>query len=121
PIYRTSITQESRDLAVFDNVDTEPVCGSRVAPGNRVMAYGAGSRLEQPAVNGEAAGAGVIEEWQEALHARAIEELAVDAVEPHDVALAGQDVELRGAVRQYELAALRKHDVEVELVGKSFP
>ena len=29
--------------------------------------------------------------------------------------------ELRGAVRQYELATLRKHHVEVELVGKSFP
>src|SRR5579862_195971 len=77
--HRISITQEARDLAVLDDVDAKPVCGARVTPGNRIMAHGAGSRLEQPAVNREAAVLGVIEEWEEALDIGAIEELAVDA------------------------------------------
>src|SRR5690242_16047552 len=89
--HRISFAQESGDLAVLDDVDAEPVCGARVTPGNRIMAHRAGSRLEQPAVDRKAAAPGVIEEWEEALHVGAIEELAVDAVESHDVALAGQD------------------------------
>src|SRR3546814_7764867 len=51
----------------------------------------------------------------------AIEYLGVDAVEAHDVALARQHVELDGSVRQHDLAALRQHDVEIELVRQSFP
>ena len=66
----------------------------------------AGPGLEQPAVEGEAAVVRVVEKWQEPLYAGAIVQLALDPIEPHRVALAGQYVELRGAVCEHQLAAL---------------
>ena len=49
-----AVAQEAGHLAILDDVDAAPVCRARKAPGDRVMAGGAGARLQQPADDGEA-------------------------------------------------------------------
>ena len=46
-------------------------------------------------------------------------ELRIDPVQTHDVALAREHIELRGAVSKNDLAALREHDVVIELVREA--
>ena len=85
------------------------------------MAHGAGPPLQQAAPDGKARLARIIEIGQQLHHLAAVQQLGVDAVEAHDVALARLDVELGRAVGQHDLAALGDHDVEVEVVGEALP
>jgi hypothetical protein len=115
------LDDESGGLAILDDVDAEGIRRPGVAPGHRVMARRAGTSLQQPAPDGKARVGRKIEIGQKLHHLAAIEELGVDAVEAHDIALARQDIELRGPMGEHALAALRQHDVEVEGVGQPLP
>ena len=108
-------------LAVLDDVDSEAVGGARVAPSDGIVARGARARLEETAVDRKASVLRIVEEGQEALDVLALQELGIDAVESHRVALAREHVELDRAVREHDLAALREHHVEVELMREAFP
>ena len=63
----------------------------------------------------------VVEERQEPHHVLALHQLGIDAVQAHRIALAGQHVELSRTVREHDLASLREHHVEVQLVRQAFP
>ena len=115
------LDDEARDLAILDDVDAEGIRRPGIAPGHGVMARRAGPALQQPAPDGKARIRREIEIGQKLHHLAAVEELGVDAVEAHDIALARQDIELRGAMGQHALAALRQHDVEVEGMGQPLP
>ena len=54
PTMRSPLLHEARDFAVLDDVDTEPVGGVRIAPGDGIVAGGAAARLQQPADDREA-------------------------------------------------------------------
>ena len=49
-----AIAQEAGDLAILDDVDAAPVGAARIAPGDRIVAGGAGARLHQAADDGKA-------------------------------------------------------------------
>jgi len=85
------------------------------------MAHGARAALQQSAVDREAACGRVVEVGEHAHQRSAIEQLRADAVQEHDVALAGERIELALAMGEPDLAALRQHDVVVEGVGQALP
>ena len=64
---------------------------------------------------------GIIEIGQQLHHLAAVEQFGVDAVEPHDVAAPRKGIELHRAGGQHDLAAVRDHAVEIQLVGQAFP
>ena len=95
--------------------------GAGIAPGHRVVAHGAGARLQDAAPDGPARLLGIIEIGQQLHHLAAVEQFGVDAVEPHDVAAPRKGIELHRADGEHDLAALRDHAVEIELVRQAFP
>ena len=85
-----ALHDEARHLAVLDDVDAERVGGARIAPGHGVVARRAGPPLQERATDGEARLLGIVEIGQQLHDVAAVEQLGVDAVEPHDVAAARQ-------------------------------
>ena len=67
------------------------------------------------------AGVVVIEKRQHCANLLSIEQLRVDAVEPHGIAAAGEGVALRVGVIEIEDAALADHDIVIELALQPFP
>ena len=49
-----AVAQEAGDLAILDDVDAAPVGAARIAPGDRIVAGGAGAPLHQAADDREA-------------------------------------------------------------------
>ena len=84
-----ALLQEAGHLAVLDDVDAEPVGGVREAPGDGVVARGAGARLQQPADDGKARVVAEVEAGAELGDLLGHQKLGVDAVEPHGVAALG--------------------------------
>ena len=82
------------DLAILDDVDAAHVGAARIAPHHRVMPRGAAAPLQQPALDREARVV-EIEERHHAPHLLAVEQLGIDAVQPHGVAAPRIGVALR--------------------------
>ena len=88
------LDDEAGDLAVLDDVDAVPVGSVGKPPGDGIVAGGAGAALEDAAMHREAGVGRKIEIGRHAPHLVDVEDVRVDAVEPHDVGAAGEVVEL---------------------------
>ena len=75
-----AVAQEAGDLAILDDVDAAPVGAARIAPGDGVVAGGAGARLHQPADDREARRARHVEARHLARDLARRHQLGVDAV-----------------------------------------
>ena len=84
------------------------------------MAHRAAALLQQPAVDGEA-GIVEIDEGHELLDLVAVEQLGIDAVQPHGIAAPRIGVALRVGVEDVEHAALADHGVVVEVLLEPLP
>ncbi len=80
--------------AILDDVDAARIGAARIAPGDRVVAHRAAARLQQTAADGET-GIVEIDEGDERLHLLAVEQLGIDAVQPHGIAAPRIGVALR--------------------------
>jgi hypothetical protein len=116
-----ALAQESRHLAILDDVHAQRVGGSGIAPCDRVMPGGAAARLEKAAINRKAGILREIEMRDHALHLLARQQFGVDAVQPHGVAAPRIGVHLRVGVGEVQHAALREHHVEVEVLAQPLP
>src|SRR5207253_2573485 len=76
---------EARYLAVLDDVDAERIRRARVAPGDGVVARGAGAALEESAQHRIAGIGRHVEERQPLGHLVAAEELGIDPIHVHGV------------------------------------
>ena len=115
-----ALDAQARHLAVLDQVDPARVRGARVAPGDRVVPRRPGPPLQEAAIDGEARVVEV-EERPAGAHLLARQQLRVVALQPHRVAAPGVGVELAVGVAEVQDAALRHHDVVVELLLEPLP
>src|SRR4029078_8668346 len=76
---------EAGRRAILDDVDATGIGAARIAPGHRIMAHRAAARLPQSAADWEACIV-EIDEGNELLDLVAVEQLGIDAVQPHGVA-----------------------------------
>ncbi len=84
------------------------------------MAHRAAALLEQSAADGKARIV-EIDEGDELAHLLAVEQIGVDAEEPHGVAAPGIGVALRVRMEDVEHASLAYHGVVVEVLLEPFP
>jgi hypothetical protein len=80
--------------AILDDVDAAAVSRAGVAPGDGIVAHRAAAGLKQAASDGEARIVEIDERHQRA-HLLAIEQLGIDAVQPHGIAAPRIGVPLR--------------------------
>src|SRR5271154_5734188 len=69
---------KSADLAVLDDIDSEPVGGTGVTPGNRIVPRGTGPTLQQSGIDRETSLRRVVEVWHFAHQLVAIQQLGID-------------------------------------------
>ena len=107
------------DLAVLDHVDAAQVGGAGIAPGDGVVARGAGAALQQAAIDREAH---VVEvEERRVADLVAVQQFGVDALQPDRVAAPREGVALAVGMEQVEQAALGHHRVVVEFLRQPLP
>ena len=117
-----AVAQEAGHLAILDDVDAAPVGAARIAPGHRIVAGRAGARLQQAADDRKARRAGDVEAGHQPgdlvrrTAARRRRRRWRMALPRRDIV-----VELGRRMREIEDAALREHDVVVEIVGEVLP
>ncbi len=111
---------EAGHLAILDDVDAALVGRAGIAPGHRVVPHRAAARLQQPAADRKARIVEIDERHQRA-HLLAVEQLGIDAVQPHGVAAPRIGVALRVGVEQVQHAALADHGVVVEVLLEPLP
>ena len=118
--HRARLVGEACHLAILDDVHPERGGGAGIAPVHRVVACGAGARLDIGAEDLEARI--LIAQMRDApAQGVAVPELPVDAVQPHDVVAPGHRVALAGRVHQVHMRALAEHHVVVQLVAEVLP
>src|SRR6201995_5903245 len=81
------LDHKTGDFTSLDDVDTERGSGSRIAPCHRVVPHCTGAALQQSAVDWKSCFVRVIQIRQHLHDVAAVEQLRVDAVQAHDVAL----------------------------------
>src|SRR6185369_11094739 len=106
---------KTRRGAILDDVDTAAVSRAGVAPGDGIVARRAAAGLKQAASDGEARIVEIDERHQRA-HLLAIEQLGIDAVQPHGIAAPRIGVPLRIRMEHIQDAALADHGVVVEIL-----
>ena len=108
------------NLAVLHDVDPAPIGGARIAPDDRIVPRRAAPALQQAALDRKAR---IIEVQirHQAAHLLAIEQLRVDAMEPHRVSPARERIALWVGMVEVEHAALAHHGVVVEILLQSLP
>ncbi len=89
--------------------------GPGIAPGHGVVAHGAAAPLQQAALDREARVVEV-QERRHGAHCVAVEQLGIDAVQPHRVAAPGVGVALGVGMVEVEHAALADHGVVVDVL-----
>src|SRR5690606_22095241 len=104
--YRVPLAQKACHLAILDDVHATPVGRPRIAPSNRIVAGGAGARLQEPADHGKACGGGKVHAWDLAGDLLRREPHAVAPAMAHGVAPADIFVGLRRRMRKVKDAAL---------------
>ena len=102
------------------DVDPSTIAAAGIAPSDRIVTHRAAALLEQSAAHGEARIV-EIDERHEPTHLLAVEQLGVDAVQPHSVAAPRKSVALRVGVKHVEHAALADHGVVVEVLLQPLP
>src|SRR5690606_426036 len=94
----------------------------RIAPGDRIVACRSGARLHQSADDREPRIGRNVQPRHQPPHGLGTHnQLGVDAFVTHRVAAPREIVELRRRVGEVQDAALREHDVVVEVVGQPLP
>src|SRR3546814_17322054 len=81
------------------------------------MACRAAARLQQATEDREPGGFREVQIRVQAAHAVAVEQLGVDAVQPHGVAAPGIGVHLSVGMGEVEDAALAEHDIVVQVAA----
>ena len=84
------------------------------------MTDGAAALLQQSALNGEA-GIVEIEKRQHRLDRGAVQQVGIDAVQPHGIAAPCIGISLRIGVEEVQHATLGNHGVEIEILLQTFP
>ena len=120
--YRSArIAADARDFAILDDVDAQCVGGAGIAPGDRVVPRRAAAPLQRRAQH-RIAHIGFDIEWRaEGLGLFGRQPFVVDAVDPVGVDVAFEHLHVMDVVRQHHHAALREHDVVVELLTQPLP
>ena len=119
--HAVSIAQDRRHFTVLDDMHTKLRGGAGIAPGHGIMANGSGTGLVDGAIDRPARVFRIVEIGQKLHHFAPVQQFGVDAVEPHDVAAAGEDINLHGAHGEHDLAALGNHGIEVQIVTETLP
>ena len=109
------LDQKAGDLAVLDDVDARPVGGTRIAPGDRVVAGDAGAALPHPAEDRVARVVAAIEQRCLVEDLVGAEQFGVGTVDLHRVDDARGDLHLALGMGDGDHATLREHDVVVDL------
>src|SRR5438045_3452995 len=78
-----ALDQEVGDFAILDDVDAQRRCGSRIAPGDRIMSRRPAPRLVEATEDGEARRS--VQTWNVCAHRVAVVKLGVDPVETHRI------------------------------------
>lgn len=84
------------------------------------MAHRATAPLQETTLDGKTR-VGEIEEGIHRLHVMGVEQLGIDAIDPHGVATPREGITLGIGVAEIEHAALRHHGVEVEVLLEALP
>ena len=113
-----TLDDEAGDLAVLDDVDAARIGGARITPGDGVMAGNAGPALPAAAEDRIARAVAAIEQRRLFEHAVRSQQLGIGAVDLHGVDDARSDFHLGVGMRDRHHAALRQHDVVVELAAQ---
>ena len=109
------VAADARHLAVLDDVDPERIGGPGIAPGDRIVARGAAAPLQRRAQH-RVADVANVQRRAEVAGLLGREPLIVDAGGAVGVHVALADLHVVHGVRQHHDAALREHDVVVELL-----
>src|SRR5690242_11118778 len=112
----SAFDDEALDLAILDDVDAEPTRGTRIAPGHRIVTRGAGPSLPYAAKHRKTRIRREIADRCYPPHLFERVEFGIDAVDLHRIHGARGDLHLIGAVAERDHAALRQHDIVVEVL-----
>ena len=99
------LASNAGDLAILDDVDPALIGAAGIAPGHGIMADGAAAALQEPALDRKA-GILEIEERKHGFDRASIEQLGVDAMQPHGISAAAIGIALRIGMVEVEHAAL---------------
>src|SRR5882724_3962346 len=117
---RVSLAQEGSDLALLYDVHAGSRGRARIAPGHRVVAYGAAARLQKSTEDGVAAIVEV-DQGDERLDGVPVESQGVHRQQAHAIGAARKQVALRFGVEKVQRAALADHCIEVQPPLEPFP
>ena len=115
PTDRAGLCFNAGHGAVFDDINAQGTGSARIAPGHRIVARHARTALPDPAHQGKARIAGLIEQGNAGLGLGCGHEMAIHAIELHGIGDAGADLHLGGGMGGDQHAALGQHDVIVQL------
>ena len=114
------IAHEAGQFAILNDVDAAIGRAARITPDHCVVPRGAAAALQQPAHDRKPRMI-IIEKGRQLAHRRAVEQLGIDAMQPHRIAAPGEGVALRVGVIEVEDAALADHRVIVEVLLEALP
>jgi hypothetical protein len=110
-----TLDQKFLDLALLDDIDAQPVGGAGIAPGNGIVTRDAGTGLPDRAMDRIAGLRRIIVDRHPALDLGKVQKAGIDAVDLHGIDHAGGHLHLGGTGDHLHHAALRQHDVVVQL------
>ncbi len=110
-----ALGEKRLDLAILNNIDTEAVGRARVAPGDRIVPGDAGAALPDAAEHRIARLIAGIEQRRFFEDLRPRHQFGISAVDLHRVDGPRRDLHLGVGVRDCRHAALREHDVVIQL------
>ena len=115
------IAPKPQDLAVLDDIDAHRVGAARIAPRHRIVPRHAAAALQGGTHHGMADVRRDVERRAERLGFLRRQPLVVDAVQPVGIDVALEALHVVHVVREHHDAALREHDVVVELLRQALP
>src|SRR5579883_3309170 len=121
PDHPAALAADAGDEAILDDVDAARIGGAREAPGDGVVPRRAAAALHHAAEDGVAGAAPDIEDRHLALQRLDGQHFRIDAVEAESADPAPHLAELAAGLGHRHDAALREHEVEVELLRQPFP
>ena len=109
----TVFAQHTGDLTVLDDIDTTLICGTRVTPGNRVMACAAGTALRRGPDDRETGIRTVIQMRNVSLERREVPQFTVGIGQAHSVVAPCCCIAGSRAVDQAHVSPLTEHHVVI--------
>ena len=116
-----ALFDKSSDFAVLNQIDTVTVRAPCISPGNRIVARNPRPVLPQRAVDRESGARRVVEIRRDLADLVTVQDIGIDAVETHRIAAPFQHRHLRVGMPEIELAPLRHHHIEVQVLGETLP